>query len=241
MPANQASPILITGLGKRLGLALAQHFLIQDIPVIGTYRTEYPVLSDLKLSGAQLYQCDFYQQESVDGLIKKIKSKHSKLRAIIHNASDWIPESEGIEPSEIMAKMMQVHVSVPYQINLALKDLLLSSSEEHLKDIIHFTDFVADKGSKKHIAYAASKAALANMTLSFAANFAPEIKVNSIAPALVLFNDSDSDEYKAKAVKKALLEKEGGLQEVISAVDYLLSSTYVTGRTLHLDGGRHLK
>jgi len=162
------------------------------------------------------------------------------LRAIIHNASDWIPEGDDLDPAVIMSKMMQVHVSVPYQINLALKNLLLSCPE-NLKDIIHFTDFVADKGSKKHIAYAASKAALANMTLSFAASFAPDIKVNSIAPALVVFNESDSDEFKEKAVKKALIEKEGGLQEVISTVDYLLSSTYVTGRTLHLDGGRHLK
>ena len=79
------------------------------------------------------------------------------------------------------------------------------------------------------------------MTLSFAASFAPDIKVNSIAPALVLFNDSDDAECKAKAIKKALIGKEGGLQEVISSVDYLLSSSYITGRTLHLDGGRHLK
>jgi dihydromonapterin reductase/dihydrofolate reductase len=172
--------------------------------------------------------------------IQKVKSKHSSLRAIIHNASDWIPESADMECADIMAKMMQVHVSVPYQINLSLKELLLSSPE-NLKDIIHFTDFVAEKGSKKHIAYAASKAALANMTLSFAASFAPDVKVNSIAPALVLFNESNNDEYKAKAVKKALIEKEGGLREVISSVDYLLTSTYITGRTLHLDGGRHLK
>ncbi len=240
MAADSASPILITGVGKRLGLALAQHFLIQDIPVIGTYRTDYPVLAELKLSGAELYQCDFYDQKSVDAFIQSVKAKHATLRAIIHNASDWIPESHERLPAEIMAKMMQVHVSAPYQINLAMQGLLQSSPED-LKDIIHFTDFVADKGSKKHIAYAASKAALANMTLSFAASLAPDIKVNAIAPALVLFNEKDSDEYKTKAVKKALIEKEGGLQEVISAVDYLLSSTYVTGRTLHLDGGRHLK
>lgn len=240
MRSDSVSPVLITGIGKRLGLALAQHFLIQDIPVIGTFRTHYPVLSELKLSGAELYQCDFYDQESVNAFIHSIKAKYPALRAIIHNASDWMPESVDREPADVMAKMMQVHVSVPYQINLAMQGLLLSSPE-NLKDIIHFTDFVADKGSKKHIAYAATKAALANMTLSFAAAFAPEVKVNSIAPALVLFNEHDSDDYKAKAVKKALIEKEGGLQEVITAVDYLFSSTYVTGRTLHLDGGRHLK
>ena len=49
-------------------------------------------------------------------------------------------------------------------------------------DIIHFTDYVVERGSDKHIAYAASKAALDNMTRSFARKLAPEVKVNSIAP-----------------------------------------------------------
>lgn len=235
-----AAPILITGLGKRLGLALAQHFISQGIPVIGSYRSEYPVLAELRQSGTELYQCDFYDQASVNQFIACISAKYVRLRAIIHNASDWIPEGAGMEPADTMLKMMQVHVSVPYQINLALKNLL-QSSFEGAADIIHFTDFVVDKGSKKHIAYAASKAALANMTLSFAAALAPDIKVNTIAPALVLFNENDNADYKAKAVKKALIEKEGGIQEVIATVDYLLASAYITGRTLYLDGGRHLK
>ena len=240
MNPSANSPIVITGVGKRLGLALAQHFLMQGRPIIGTYRSWYPALAELKAAGAELYCCDFYEQSSVDEFISCVKAKHGVIRAIIHNASDWIPESADMEPAVIMSKMMQVHVSVPYQINLAFKDLLQSLPDD-LKDIIHFTDFVVEKGSKKHIAYAASKAALANMTLSFATSFAPDIKVNSIAPALVLFNKDDSDEYKAKAIKKALIEKEGGLHSVISTVDYLLASDYITGRTLHLDGGRHLK
>ena len=51
-------------------------------------------------------------------------------------------------------------------------------------DIIHITDYVVERGSDKHIAYAASKAALDNMTRSFARKLAPEIKVNAIAPSL---------------------------------------------------------
>ena len=235
------APIMITGIGKRLGLALAEYFLEQNIPVIGTYRTEYPVLTELRTKGAKLYACDFYQQDSVDVFIRTIQENYSGLRALIHNASDWLPESSGLSKPDIMQKMFQVHVNVPYQLNFAFQPLLIAAATEGMTDIIHFTDYVVDKGSKKHIAYAASKAALANMSLSFAASFAPEIKVNSIAPALILFNDGDTPAYKAKALKKALIPHEGGLQEVIDAVQYLLSSQYVTGRSLHLDGGRHLK
>jgi dihydromonapterin reductase/dihydrofolate reductase len=158
----------------------------------------------------------------------------------VHNASDWLSESTAASKSEIMQKMLQVHVNIPYQLNFAFEPLLRQGASEQMTDIIHFTDYVADKGSKKHIAYAASKAALANMTLSFAGAFGPEIKVNSIAPALILFNDGDSEDYKEKALKKSLIQHEGGLLEVIEAVQYLFNSQYVTGRTLHLDGGRQL-
>lgn len=234
------APILITGIGKRLGLAMAEYFLEKNIPVIGTYRTVYPVMDALREQGADLYHCDFYDQQSVESFIQAVRQRYSHLRALIHNASDWLSESGSIAPQDIMNKMMQVHVNVPYQLNKAFQSLLVEGAETQMTDIIHFTDYVADKGSKKHIAYAASKAALANMTLSFAAAFAPEVKVNNIAPALILFNEGDSDAYKAKTLNKALIQHEGGLPEVLQAVQYLLDSQYITGRTLHLDGGRHL-
>lgn len=233
------NPLLITGVGKRVGLALAQHFLQQGQPVIGTYRSDHAALNNLRAAGATLFHCDFYQQESVDALISKIRQTTSALRGIIHNASDWQPDSSGSDHAHVIEKMMAVHVSVPYQLNMSLQTLLLADTNA-LKHIIHITDYVAEKGSSKHIAYAASKAALANMTLSFAARFAPDISVNAIAPALLMFNETDTEDYKAKTVKKALLQKEGGLQELIASVDFLFASAFITGRTLYLDGGRHL-
>jgi dihydromonapterin reductase/dihydrofolate reductase len=118
---------------------------------------------------------------------------------------------------------------------------LISVGGDTPTDIIHFTDYVADTGSAKHIAYSASKAAMANMSLSFAKRFAPTIKVNSIAPALLQFNPDDSLGYRDKALTKSLLMKEGGLSEAVDTVNYILNSGYITGRTLHLDGGRHLR
>jgi dihydromonapterin reductase/dihydrofolate reductase len=100
---------------------------------------------------------------------------------------------------------------------------------------------VSSRGSKKHIAYAASKAAQDNLTLSFAQKLAPKVKVNSVAPALLAFNDDDDEAYKKKALSKSLMHREGGLEELRLAVDYLFDSRYVTGRILPLDGGRHLR
>jgi dihydromonapterin reductase/dihydrofolate reductase len=235
---NQQSPVLITGVGKRIGLALCKRFLQQGIPVIGTYRTYYPALDALG-SEADLIQCDFYQQESLTGLIADITGRYSQLRAIIHNASDWIPESADCDYDKVFGKMMQIHAGVPYQLNFGLAELL--KSHPSTADIIHITDYVAEKGSRKHIAYAASKAALSNMTLSFSALLAPAVKVNAIAPSMIMFNPDDQPEYRAKALDKSLLKTAPGADEVITAVDYLLQSSYMTGRTLSLDGGRHIR
>lgn len=234
--SNQ-SPILITGVGKRIGFALAQYFLKRGISVIGTYRTAHAKLDELE--GANLIAVDFYQQDSIDKLLQLIQNEYASLRAVIHNASDWLAESNDVMPTDVFAKMMQIHAGVPYQLNLALAEQLKNNDET--ADIIHITDYVSEKGSSKHIAYAASKAALSNLTLSFSALLAPEVKVNAIAPSLILFNPEDDERYKQKALDKSLLKIEPGEQEVVSAVEYLLASKYMTGRTLSLDGGRPLR
>ena len=90
--------------------------------------------------------------------------------------------------------MMNIHAKVPYLLNLALAPLLQNNATSH-SDIIHLTDYVVEKGSPKHIAYAASKAALDNLTRSFSAKLAPKVKVNSVAPSLIIFNHDGQDIY----------------------------------------------
>ena len=234
-------PILITGVGKRLGLHLAQNFLIRGIPVIGTYRTQRDSIQELVNMGAKMYHCDFHDELEILNFTRSISQHHQGLRAIIHNASEWISDDhKDLTAAEIMHSMMQVHVTAPYQINLMLQELLLQSAHKHT-DIIHIGDYITSRGSTKHIAYAASKAAQDNLTLSFAARLAPKVKVNSIAPALVLFKEDDDESYKEKALNKSLMQREAGLDEILHAVDYLMQSEYVTGRILPVDGGRHLK
>ncbi|MEE4292856.1 MAG: dihydromonapterin reductase [Xanthomonadales bacterium] len=232
--------VLITGVARRVGLHLANTFLERGVPVIGTYRSERPSLDELSGRGAELHHCDFYDEPQVDLLCREIQNRHSGLRAVIHNASDWISEEGGLPPEDVMRRMMQVHVTAPYLINLRLEDLLLNSGADHA-DIIHVGDYVSSRGSSKHIAYAASKAAQDNLTFSFSARLAPKVKVNSIAPALVAFNEGDDEAYREKARSKSLMRREGGMEEFQRAVDYLMESEYITGRILPLDGGRHLK
>ena len=232
-------PILITGGGRRIGLALAHHFLTLHQPVIVSYRNEYPSIEGLRQAGATCIQADFSTDEGILRFAETVKSTTRGLRAIIHNASAWQAETPGTPLSETLACMLQIHVHAPYLLNHALEELLRGQGHA-ASDIIHFTDYVVERGSDKHIAYAASKAALDNMTRSFARKLAPEVKVNAIAPSLILFNEEDDAEYRQKALNKSLMKIVPGEKEVIDLIDYLLTSCYVTGRSFGVDGGRPL-
>ncbi|SFC82189.1 dihydromonapterin reductase [Pseudoalteromonas denitrificans] len=233
------SPILITGAGQRIGLAIAHHLLRQGHDLILSYRTQHAEIQELESLGAICIQANFIDNASIDHFINQIKQHTSCLRGIIHNASSWDCEKNNPDFASLFDDMMRIHAKVPYLINLACSKLLTVTPDK--TDIVHLTDYVVETGSPKHIAYAASKAALDNMTKSFASKLAPQVKVNAIAPSLIIFNQNDDEEYKAKTLKKSLMEIEPGSKEILNCLDMLLSSSYITGRTIQVDGGRHLK
>jgi len=237
------SPILITGAGQRIGLAIAQYYIAQGQPVIITYRTRHKAVDLLEQQGVTCIHSDFSTDEGTDSFTNTLFKLTSSLRAIIHNASSWDCEKNNPNHADLFDNMMRIHAKTPYLINLMCADLLLNyqKNEQAPADIIHLTDYVVETGSPKHIAYAASKAALENMTKSFSAKYAPYIKVNSIAPSLIIFNEHDDEQYRIKTLKKSLMGIEPGCQEIINSIDLLLHSQYITGRALPVDGGRHLK
>jgi len=239
--SDNISPIVITGGAQRLGLAVARSLRAQQHSVVITYRRERPLLAQLRSEGIDTIRADFDDENGPELLAAALARRYHSLRALIHNASQWIPESDAEEYPRVLDRMLKVHVRAPYLLNLACGELLRGYGERHgYADIIHMSDYVAATGSSKHIAYAASKAALDNMTLSFASKYAPLVKVNSIAPALLMFNPEDDEAYRQKARNKSLLGIVPGEDEGVNAICYLLQSRYLTGKTIALDGGRHL-
>ena len=238
---NQKSPVVITGGAKRLGLATALALHEDGYSVVVTYRNRHPSLSELEKRGIEAIYADFCDENGALGLANELKTRFDSLRAIIHNASEWLPEGKGRSDAAVMQRMLNVHVTAPYLLNQECGDLLCRHGENWgYADIIHMSDYVASTGSKKHIAYAASKAAIDNLTLSYASKYAPLVKVNSIAPALLMFNHSDDDVYRRKSLKKSLLGIVPGETEGVNTIRYILDSRYLTGKTIGLDGGRHL-
>ena len=230
------APILITGASQRIGLHCAERLLDDGFPIIVTYRRERDSITRLRARGALALQADFGTEAGIHDFIAAIRQQISSLRAIIHNASEWRADTLGQE-AEAFRQLFQVHMLAPYLINLHCAELLRHGGPA---DIVHIGDDVTRKGSKKHIAYAASKAGLDNLTLSFAASLAPQIKVNGIAPALIQFNPDDDEDYRRKALAKSALGIEPGAEVIYQSLRYLLDNPYVTGTTLTVNGGRHL-
>lgn len=116
----QPRPILITGGGRRIGLALARHFLARQQPVIISYRTWYPAIDALREAGAVCLHADFSTDDSILAFAEEVKAHAgSGLRAIIHNASGWMAEKPGVPLTTVLASMMQIHVNAPYLLNHA--------------------------------------------------------------------------------------------------------------------------
>lgn len=236
MTATDA-PILITGAGQRVGLHCAERLLDEGHSVIFSYRSERPGVQTLRERGAVGVFADFSNEAGILAFIAELKTHTDSLRAIIHNASAWVAEAPGDE-SHAFSDMFSVHMLAPYLINLHCSPLLQRSTPA---DIVHISDDVVRKGSRQHIAYCATKAGLDSLTLSFAAQFAPLIKVNGIAPAMVMFNEGDDAAYRAKVLAKSALGIEPGPEVIYQSVRYLLDNPYVTGTTLTVNGGRHIK
>lgn len=232
-----SAPILLTGASQRVGRHCALRLLDDGHNVIVSYRTEREGLALLRERGALTLPADFSSEVGILDFIQRLREQTDVLRAIVHNASDWLAESQTPD-SALFSQMFSVHMLAPYLINLHCQSLLHQAGAA---DIVHISDDVARTGSSKHIAYSASKAGLENLTLSFAARFAPRIKVNGIAPALVMFNPGDQADYRRNALSKSALGIEPGAEVIYQSLRYLLDSPYVTGTTLTVNGGRHLK
>ncbi|MFO1350890.1 MAG: dihydromonapterin reductase [Gammaproteobacteria bacterium] len=232
--------VLITGGGQRLGLYHARQFIEAGYQVIVTYRNERPGVAELARLGALTIQADFATMAGIERCIATLRGATASLRAIIHNASAWLTDEEVMTDPRLFTELANVHMLTPYLFNLRCHDLLLADQPSPLRDIVHMTDFAIQKGSAKHAAYVATKAGLESLALSFAKRFAPRIKVNAIAPALIKFNAGDSQAYRQKTLKKSVLQIEPGEPVIWQTLEFILANPYLTGAIIPMDGGRHL-
>lgn len=94
---------------------------------------------------------------------------------------------------------------------------------------------------REHAAYHLAKRMLFTLTRMMAMEFAPLVRVNAVAPGLILPPVGQDASYLERLVETNPLHRHGGVEDVAEAVLYLLRGDFVTGQVLFVDGGRHMK
>lgn len=106
------APILITGASQRIGLHCAERLLEDGFTVIVTYRRERDSIDRLRTLGASTLKADFSDEAGITGFIAALREQTASLRAIVHNASEWRPDTPGQE-AEAFRQLFQVHMLAP--------------------------------------------------------------------------------------------------------------------------------
>jgi len=155
----------------------------------------------------------------------------------VNNASKYTPGRLDETDVAMVDNLMTIHVTAPLRLCQRFAPLLRASRGH----IVNMVDLLAERPWPQYLAYCASKAALANLTLGLARELAPEVTVNGIAPGVVAWPDDYPEAERQKYLKRVPLGRAGSPQDVAEMVLYLCTTgSYLTGQILRLDGGRSI-
>jgi pteridine reductase len=107
--------------------------------------------------------------------------------------------------------------------------------------LVNIADLAAFESWRNYIPHAITKAGIVQMTRGLAHALAPKIRVNAIAPGAVLLPEGWTQELADKLISTTPMGRIGSPDDVAQAVLYLLTADYVTGETIIVDGGRHVR
>lgn len=232
--------VLVTGTSRRVGLHLAKRLHHDGYSVLAHYRSDTDGVQELKQLGIDTIRADFDSRDSILEFVTHLRHQYHGLRAIIHNASSFTPTDEELaRAAEQYEQFFYVHMMAPFLINQGLHDRLQGDNGDPA-DIIHITDINVENPTPRFDIYGTTKAGLHNMMLVLAKKFAPDIKVNAVAPGPVLFTESHTEEVRQAMMAETPLAREGGAEPVYLAIKSLLSNPFLTGVSIPVDGGRRL-
>ena len=238
---------IITG-GKRIGAAVAVALAQRGMNVALSFNRSRGeaerAATDIEATGrrAFIYQADLSVAGEAQTLVDKAAADLTRLDVLINMASVYTTVPFGEIDEHVWNSVIDVDLKASF--------LCARAAVPHMRRqgggrIINFTDWVARSGRpryKGYLPYYVAKHAVIGLTEALALELAEDnILVNAIAPGPILAPDGTTEE-ELKAVETATpLGRWGGESEIVSAVLLLLENGFITGETLRVDGGRHLK
>lgn len=235
---------LVTGGAKRVGRAIAQTLADARFDIAFTYLTSEADASDLsavlasRFAKALPIRVDLTQpDQAVEQIVAAITSHFGRLDVLINNASTFSAAHLDQTDSKLIQQVMALHLESPVLLCKALAPML-KRAHGH---VVNMVDLLAERPWPAHLAYSASKAALANATLSLARELAPEVTVNGIAPGVIDWPKDMPQQDRDNYLKRVPLARAGTPEDAAKLVKFLVTEgTYITGQIIRLDGGRSI-
>ena len=240
---NTGRRALVTGGAVRVGRAISLALGRAGYQVGVHYRTSQgdaaATVKDLKRMGgrAQAFRADLGDPDQIPAMFEEVDERLGGIDLLVNSAAIFPPSDALTLSAEDWDRVFAINARAPFLCaQQAARRMEAGSS------IVNIADTGADEAWPSYVPYVASKAAVVSFTRGLARAWAPDIRVNAVAPGPVLLPDEESSESDERlAAERTVLGRVGSAEDVAGAVLYLDRAAYVTGEVIRVDGGHHLK
>jgi len=232
---------LVTGASGGIGGAVARTLAQAGAKVAlsGTRREALEALAGELGAGAAVVPCDLADAAAVDGLVGQAEAAVGQVDILVNNAGLTRDNLAMRMKDEDWQRVIDVDLTAAFRLSRAAMRGML---RRRWGRIVNVTSVVGTTGNAGQANYAAAKAGLAGMSKSLAAELASRgITVNCVAPGFIetAMTAVLPEAQKAKLLEAIPVGRFGAAGDIAAAVLYLASAeaSYVTGQTLHVNGG----
>jgi len=232
---------LVTGGAKRLGGAVARALARRGVHLVIHYRSSAgeaeALAAELTGLGVKAWTVlgDLGDPAICGPVFEQAVQQAGAIDILVNNASIFPDSRLDDFTADQLFENVQVNAMAPAFL------CRLFAAQKRPGTIVNFLDTRILDYDRRHVAYHLSKRMLHALTKMMAVEYAPAIRVNAVAPGLVLPPPGQDERYLERLTHTNPLQRHGSADDVAEAAVFLIASDFVTGQVLYVDGGRHLK
>lgn len=234
---------LVTGAGTRVGRAIALALGKAGMRVAVHYASSQKGARETAEqiirggSEAQTMPGDLMDPATGPRLVEHTVKVFGSLDVLVNSAAVMLRTPLGEVLVEDWDAMFALNLRAPFFLSQVAARVM----GERGGVIVNIADLAAFETWRGYIPHSITKAGIVQMTRGLAHALAPKIRVNAIAPGPVLLPDGWTQEQADRLISTTPLGRLGSPEDVAQATLYLLGADYVTGETIIVDGGRHIR